>query len=164
MFSASFISSNYAPFSAILSRYPRLTTFISTFTFFFISLIIVSGILITSLRSNPSSALPLSSDDSGRSDFEDGHSSSGAYPTVKRLSKRRSRKQDSDSGSSASEDESKHNSELGNGVRLSGLRKRRSNVAVNVALESLDTSQRPSLVKNEVNIHILLNFIVCLRD
>ena len=107
---------------------------------------IVSAILLTSLRPASPSAQPPSSDDGGKSDFEDGDNSAGASPIVQRFSRHRSRKQGSGSGSSAPEDERKHNPDLKGGVRISGLRKRRGNTV----LGSLD--ERPGLVKNEVDV------------
>ncbi|KAF8530977.1 putative adipose-regulatory protein-domain-containing protein [Gautieria morchelliformis] len=132
---------------AILARYPRITTFVSIFTFFSISLTIVSGFLLVSLPRGSSSALPSSLENSSESDIEDGHDSSGPYPNIRRVSRRRSRKRDGESGSSAPEHGSKHSPKTESNIRISGLRNRRSNAVS----ESLDTSHRPHEVKAEVD-------------
>jgi hypothetical protein len=64
-------------YSAILARYPRLTTFISSFTFFFISIIIVS-IFIFSAIGGGSSGQDGNKDDQYTAYDSDGNGSSPA--------------------------------------------------------------------------------------
>lgn len=58
---------------------------------------------------------------------------------------------DSESGSSAQEDEIKHNGDSGRSPRVSGLRRRRSHTF----LESQETHRSPNLLKTEVDVRIL---------
>jgi hypothetical protein len=97
-----------------------------------------------------SSALPPTLENSSESDSEDGRDSSGPYPSIRRVSRRRSRKRDSESGSSAPENGSKYSPKIGSDIRISGLRNRRSNA------EGLDAVHRPNEVKAEVDVGIIL--------
>jgi hypothetical protein len=154
------VDAHGAHLSAILARYPRLTTFASTFIFFFISLLIVCAFLFTAIRSDSSSQHPPSGSGTVSSDSEDGHDSAGRHPDEKRYSRRQIFKRDSGSDSSAPVDEKPYPqggpSLSGSGVQMSALRKRRSSQII----ASQDAGGRRNQVKIEVDVRMPLRVIL----
>ena len=119
---------------------------------------IVIVFLSSSLRPISVSPQLASPSDSGKSDLEDRNDPARG---VRRLSRRFSHKRESDSGSSAPEEEGKHTHGYGgSGVPVSGPRRRRSHRR----LDSPDTNQGTSLVKAEADVRISFNtFVSSLR-
>jgi len=104
---------------AILTRYPRLTTFASSFAFFFISIIVVTIIIFSAMGS-----LPPAPPDETASVGEESDGGDSPYPKARRVSKRDLHDEESEVYSDEAWDEEPSKPQASGSRQTSTLRRR----------------------------------------
>jgi len=131
---------------AIRARYPRLTTFLSTCIFFFVSIMIATGILFSAIGGKSSTYPPPMDEDEGSVSDRIDDTHDDPYFKSRLAARRDYKNRESESDSTTNEDH-KPNVKSEDSFPLSGLRLRRS---TGNSL-SADTHKRHSQIKIETD-------------